>query len=160
MSKGNDDVLTGPPEAILGILRSAQSGTPDPRLGNVLEGFRRHWLALGRRRYPQLQDDLEDAVQTALLKLVSNEKLDTLRDADRLEARARGPFGPPGAAAGPATAAAIHVGAAMSACPRTTPSMRCGTRSRTRPRAPRTSRPTVSGSLSCRGLRRGSRSPA
>src|SRR5262249_50696740 len=92
MSKGNDDVLTAPPEAILGILRSAQSGTPDPRLGNVLEGFRRHWLALGRRRYPQLQDDLEDAVQTALLKLVSSEKLDTLRDSDRLEAWARSLF--------------------------------------------------------------------
>ena len=89
MSKGNHDVLTGPPEAILAILRSAQSAAPDPRLGSVLEGFRRHWLALGRRRYPQLQDDLEDAVQTALLKLVSGERLDTLRDTERLEAWAR-----------------------------------------------------------------------
>jgi len=89
MSKGNHDVLTGPPEAILAILRSAQSAAPDPRLGSVLEGFRRHWLALGRRRYPQLQDDLEDAVQTALLKLVSGERLDTLRDCERLEAWAR-----------------------------------------------------------------------
>src|SRR5262249_24460298 len=51
-----------------------------------------HWLALGRRRYPQLVDDLEDAVQTALMKLVSSEKLDTLRDADRLEAWARALF--------------------------------------------------------------------
>jgi RNA polymerase sigma factor (sigma-70 family) len=86
------DVLTGPPEAILGILRSAHSGAPDPRLDSVLEAFRKHWLALGRRRYPQLQDDLEDAVQAALMKLVSNEKLDTLRDADRLEAWARSLF--------------------------------------------------------------------
>jgi RNA polymerase sigma factor (sigma-70 family) len=92
MSGRNHDVLTAPPEAIISILRSAQSGAPDPRLGNVLEGFRRHWLALGRRRYPQLQDDLEDAVQTALLKLVSSEKLDTLRDSDRLEAWARALF--------------------------------------------------------------------
>jgi RNA polymerase sigma factor (sigma-70 family) len=92
VTNGRDDVLTGPPESILGILRSAQSGTPDPRLGSVLEGFRKHWLALGRRRYPQLQDDLEDAVQTALMKLVSAEKLDTLRDAERLEAWARSLF--------------------------------------------------------------------
>jgi RNA polymerase sigma factor (sigma-70 family) len=85
-------VLTGPPEAILGILRSAQSATPDPRLGSVLEDFRKHWMAIGRRRYPQLQNDLEDAVQTALVKLVSSEKLATLRDAGRLEAWARSLF--------------------------------------------------------------------
>jgi RNA polymerase sigma factor (sigma-70 family) len=85
-------VLTGPPESILGILRSAQSEAPDPRLGSVLEDFRKHWLALGRRRYPQLLDDLEDAVQTALMKLVSSEKLDTLRDASRLEPWARALF--------------------------------------------------------------------
>src|SRR5262249_20079243 len=69
-----------------------QSGDPDPRLGLVLEEFRKHWLALGRRRYPQLLDDLEDAVQTALMKLVSSEKLDTLRDASRLEPWARALF--------------------------------------------------------------------
>lgn len=89
---GQNDVLTAPPEAILGILRSAHSEAPDPRLGSVLEAFRKNWLSLGRRRYPQLQDDLEDAVQTALMKLVSNEKLDTLRDTDRLEAWARSLF--------------------------------------------------------------------
>jgi RNA polymerase sigma factor (sigma-70 family) len=92
MSIGRDDVLTWPPEWILGILRSAQSGDPDPRLELVLEEFRKHWLALGRRRYPQLLDDLEDAVQTALMKLVSSEKLDTLRDASRLEPWARALF--------------------------------------------------------------------
>ena len=85
-------MLTGTPESILGILRSAHSEAPDPRLQSVLEQFRKHWIALGRRRYPQLQDDLEDAVQTALMKLLSPEKLDTLRDADRLEAWARSLF--------------------------------------------------------------------
>jgi RNA polymerase sigma factor (sigma-70 family) len=89
---GRDDVLTGPPEAVLGILRSANSAAPDPRLGIVLEEFRKHWMKLGRRRYPHLQDDLEDAVQTALMKLLSNDKLDTLREAERLEAWARSLF--------------------------------------------------------------------
>lgn len=79
-------MLTGPPEAILCIVRSAHSPTPDPRLGPVLEGFRKQWLAIGRRRYPQLRDDLEDAVQNALMKLVASDKLDTLREAERLEA--------------------------------------------------------------------------
>jgi RNA polymerase sigma factor (sigma-70 family) len=85
-------VLTGTPASVLGILRSAHSTKPDPRLNAVLEGFRKHWLALGRRRYPQLQDDLDDAVQNALMKLLSSEKLDTLRDAERLEAWARSLF--------------------------------------------------------------------
>ncbi len=85
-------MLTGTPESVLGILRSAHSPAPDPRLDTVLEGFRKHWLALGRRRYPQLHDDLDDAVQTALMKLLSSDKLDTLRDAERLEAWARSLF--------------------------------------------------------------------
>ena len=71
-------VLKGPPEAILAILRSAQSGTPDPRLGEVLEAFRSRWLAIARKRYRGMEDDVEDAVQAALLKLVSGEKLDRL----------------------------------------------------------------------------------
>jgi RNA polymerase sigma factor (sigma-70 family) len=85
-------VLKGPPETILAILRSAQSGTPDPRLGEVLQAFRQHWLALARKRYPAMEDDLEDAVQSALLKLVSGEKLDHLKDVSRLEAWARSVF--------------------------------------------------------------------
>lgn len=85
-------MLNGPPEAILAILRSARSAAPDPRLGEVLEEFRRQWLALARRRYPTLRDDVEDAIQTALLKLVSGERLDGLRDATRLEAWARSVF--------------------------------------------------------------------
>ena len=82
-------VLTGPPEAILAILRSAQSGAPDPRLEEVLEAFRRQWLAIARRRYPGLQNDLEDAVQSALLKLLSGERLERVKDPSRLEAWAR-----------------------------------------------------------------------
>jgi RNA polymerase sigma factor (sigma-70 family) len=85
-------VLSGTPESVLGILRSAHSSAPDPRLQAVLEEFRKHWISLGRRRYPQLQDDLEDAVQTALMKLLSSDKLDTLREAERLEAWARSLF--------------------------------------------------------------------
>jgi RNA polymerase sigma factor (sigma-70 family) len=85
-------VLTGPPEAIVAILRSAQSGSPDPRLEEVLEAFRRQWLAIARKRYPGLHDDLEDAVQSALLKLLSGERLDRLKDASKLEAWARSVF--------------------------------------------------------------------
>jgi RNA polymerase sigma factor (sigma-70 family) len=85
-------VLNAPPEAILAILRSAQSAAPDPRLGEVLTAFREHWMSLARRRYPALRDDVEDAVQAALLKLVSGEKLDGLKDASRLEAWARSVF--------------------------------------------------------------------
>ena len=85
-------VLKGPPEAILAILRSAQSGTPDPRLGEVLEAFRSRWLAIARKRYRGMEDDVEDAVQAALLKLVSGEKLDRLKDVTRLEAWARSLF--------------------------------------------------------------------
>jgi len=85
-------VLSGTPESVLGILRTAHSSAPDPRLQGVLEEFRKHWISLGRRRYPQLQDDLEDAVQTALMKLLSSDKLDTLREAERLEAWARSLF--------------------------------------------------------------------
>jgi RNA polymerase sigma factor (sigma-70 family) len=85
-------VLNGPPEAILAILRSAHSGAPDARLDEVLGAFRRQWLLIARKRYPGLHEDAEDAVQTALLKLVSPEKLDRLRDASRLEAWARSLF--------------------------------------------------------------------
>jgi RNA polymerase sigma factor (sigma-70 family) len=85
-------VLTGPPEAILAILRTARSPTPDPRLSEVLEAFRRRWLTIARVRYPGLGDDAEDAVQAALLKLVSGERLDGLKDPSRLEAWARSLF--------------------------------------------------------------------
>ena len=81
--------------AISGGVRAAdrslrQSAAPDPPGGP--HGFRKRWLVLGHRRYPQLRDDLEDAVQGALLKLVCSDKLDTLREAERLEAWARSLF--------------------------------------------------------------------
>jgi len=85
-------VLNGPPEAILAILRSAQSAAPDPRLAEVLEAFRHQWLVIARKRYPGLRDDVEDAVQGALLKLISRENLERLKDAERLEAWARSIF--------------------------------------------------------------------
>jgi RNA polymerase sigma factor (sigma-70 family) len=85
-------VLDGRPEAILAILRSAGSASPDPLLGEVLAAFRRQWLTFARKRYPELYDDLEDAVQNALVKLVSGEKLDGLKDVTRLESWARSLF--------------------------------------------------------------------
>jgi DNA-directed RNA polymerase specialized sigma24 family protein len=85
-------LVSGSSEAVLGILRSAHSESPDPRLGAVLEHFRSRWLALGRRRYPGLASSLEDAAQAASLRLVSKEKLDMLRRPERLEAWARSLF--------------------------------------------------------------------
>ncbi len=80
--------MTGSPESVLDVLRSAHSGTPSPRLEPVLADFRKHWLAIGRRCYPQLGNDLEDAVQIALTKLISSDKLATLQEAKRI-----GPWG-------------------------------------------------------------------
>ena len=85
-------VLTPAPEAIVAILRSARAATPDPRLDLVLRTLRRDWQALGRRRYPTMGDALEDALQTALLKVISPEKLDGVKDAGRVEAWARSIF--------------------------------------------------------------------
>jgi RNA polymerase sigma factor (sigma-70 family) len=85
-------VHTAPPEVIVAVLRSAHSGEPDPRLDDVLRAFRRDWEALGRRRYPALGDGLEDALQAALLKIISPEKLDGLRDPDRVAPWARSIF--------------------------------------------------------------------
>src|SRR5262245_47691088 len=83
---------TGRPEAILEALRSAHSLTRSPRLESVLEDFRTDWLAIGRLRYPQLDNDLEDAIQIALAKLISRDKLATLRGADRIQPWARSIF--------------------------------------------------------------------
>lgn len=85
-------MLTAPPEVIVAVLRSARSGEPDPRLDDVLRAFRREWEALGRRRYPALGDALEDALQTALVKLISPERLATLRDPARVGPWARSIF--------------------------------------------------------------------
>jgi len=91
-SSRGPQVLDGRPEAILAILRSAGSASPDPLLGEVLAAFRRQWLTFARKRYPELHDDLEDAVQSALVKLVSGEKLHGLKDVTRLESWARSLF--------------------------------------------------------------------
>ena len=85
-------VLTEPPEAIVAILRSARSKLPDPRLDDVLRTLRREWETLGRRRYPTLGDALDDALQTALLKVIAPEKLDSLKDPARLRPWARSIF--------------------------------------------------------------------
>jgi hypothetical protein len=82
-------VLTVTPEQTVAILRSARSATPDPRLENVLASFRREWQSLGRRRYPGMGEALDDALQTALLKIISPEKLDSLKDP--VAGRALGP---------------------------------------------------------------------
>jgi RNA polymerase sigma factor (sigma-70 family) len=85
-------VLTAAPEVIVEILRTAQNATPDPRLEEVLRGFRRDWQILGRRRYPGLGDALDDALQTALIKVISPRKLAGLKDVARLESWARSIF--------------------------------------------------------------------
>src|SRR5262247_2708748 len=85
-------VLTIPPETIVEILKSAGTASPDPRLNQVLATFRRDWQALGRRRYPSLGDALDDALQVALLKVISPEKLAGLKDVGRVGAWARSIF--------------------------------------------------------------------
>jgi RNA polymerase sigma factor (sigma-70 family) len=80
------ELLAGSPETALAILRSAYAAPEDPCLRLVLEHFRERWLALGRRRYANLGCDLEDAAQTALMRLVCRDKLDTLSDPRRLGA--------------------------------------------------------------------------
>jgi RNA polymerase sigma factor (sigma-70 family) len=85
-------VLTVPPEVIVAILRSAGTASPDPRLEDVLHAFRREWQLLGQRRYPKLGDALDDALQAALLKVISPEKIDGLKDATRVAAWGRSVF--------------------------------------------------------------------
>jgi len=85
-------VLTVTPEQTLAVLRSARSASPDPRLENVLASFRREWQSLGRRRYPGMGEALEDALQTALVKIISPEKLDSLKDPSRVAPWARSIF--------------------------------------------------------------------
>ena len=80
------------PEAIVAILKSARADAPDPRLESVLQAFRSEWMSLGRRRYPSLGDALEDALQIAMLKVISPAKLDGLQDVARVEAWARSIF--------------------------------------------------------------------
>lgn len=69
-----------PCDVVVAILRSATSDAPDPRLASVLDLVRREWLRIVRARFSNLGDDAEDAVQTALMKLLAPGKLDTLSD--------------------------------------------------------------------------------
>jgi RNA polymerase sigma factor (sigma-70 family) len=85
-------VLTTSPEIVVAILRSARTADPDPRLDHVLGAFRREWENLGRRRYPGLGDALDDALQVALLKVISPEKIAGLQDPSRVAAWARSIF--------------------------------------------------------------------
>jgi RNA polymerase sigma factor (sigma-70 family) len=80
------------PEEVIAILGSVHSPPPDPRLDEVLEDFRRQWLAIGRQRYAGLDVDIEDAIQAALLTLLSPGRLDGLREPAKLEAWARSVF--------------------------------------------------------------------
>src|SRR5262249_5533343 len=84
--------LPGSPGDIVAILRSASSAIPDSRIDAVLEFFRQQWLDLARRHYASLQDEVEDAVQSGLVKLVSPSKLEALEDVTRLERWARSIF--------------------------------------------------------------------
>src|SRR5215813_6045058 len=70
---------------VVAILQSAHTSCPDPRLSEVLNGFRRQWEQIARWRYRQLGDSLEDAVQVALTKLVSPDKLRWLVDPSGVE---------------------------------------------------------------------------
>jgi RNA polymerase sigma factor (sigma-70 family) len=85
-------VLTVPPEAIMAISPRLPRTAPDPRLEQVLRAYQRDWEALGRRRYPALGDAIHDAVQAALLKVISPAKLASLKDVSRIHAWARSIF--------------------------------------------------------------------
>jgi len=85
-------VLTESPKTIVAVLTSARSAAPDPRVDAVLAAFRRQWLAIARRRYPTLRDDVEDAIQNALVKLLDVDKLATLKDTALIEGWARSVF--------------------------------------------------------------------
>src|SRR6185503_4793270 len=74
------------------VLRSARGSSPDPRLDDVLKAFRRQWSAIARKRFPRLGDDLDDALQEAMMKLTDPHRLDTLRDPTRIEAWGRSLF--------------------------------------------------------------------
>jgi RNA polymerase sigma factor (sigma-70 family) len=85
--------MAGPdPEEVVRILRTAASSRHDPRLDEVLSAYRRQWLAIARRVYPELVDDFDDAVQQASIDLLKPEVLDGLADVRNVHAWARGLF--------------------------------------------------------------------
>jgi RNA polymerase sigma-70 factor (ECF subfamily) len=74
-------VLSFPAEQVVAILKSKCSQAPDPRLEEVLEEFRRYFLKFGRAKYPtRPREDIEDAAQNALMKLVDAKRLGQIRD--------------------------------------------------------------------------------
>lgn len=79
------------PETIVAILRSAHSETPDPRLDGAVAAIRRDWVAIARRRYPFLED-VDDAIQNALMKLLTQDSLAGLRDPALVQVWARSVF--------------------------------------------------------------------
>ena len=79
-------------EDIVAILRSAYSPERDPRLDDILEAFKSQWRRIASKRYPTLLQDADDAIQNAVLKLLSPGKLATLKDPARIEAWARSLF--------------------------------------------------------------------
>lgn len=89
---GIPTLLNGTPDEIFAILRSASSGAPHPRLNEVLDAFRRHWLAIARRQYPAMHEDFEDVTQTALVRFLAPERLAQLQDVAKLEVWARSIF--------------------------------------------------------------------
>ncbi len=84
-ARGVSAALALSPNEVVDVLQSAHTSTPDPRLPAVLDGFRRQWEQVARWRYRQLGDALEDAIQVALTKLVSPDKLRWLVDPSGVE---------------------------------------------------------------------------
>lgn len=80
------------PEELVGILRTARTPRPDPRLDDVLAAFRRHWLSLARMLHPELESDFDDAVQRGLMALTDPREVDRLRDQRQVLPWARGIF--------------------------------------------------------------------
>jgi len=80
------------PEEVVRILGTARTSMPDPLLQPLLEGFRRHWLAVARRVRPGLEADFDDAVQQGLIDLVDPDVLLTLREPTQVHAWARSLF--------------------------------------------------------------------
>ena len=72
-----------PPHKVVELLRSAGDDPGTPRLAQVLECFRRRWLAWARRRYPALEAQHEDAVRQAQILVLR--RIDQLRDPVHVE---------------------------------------------------------------------------
>jgi RNA polymerase sigma factor (sigma-70 family) len=86
-------VLKWTPVEIFAILSSANSSERDPRLERVLGEFMGQWRRIAQKRgYPMPPHDVDDAVQDAVLKIVSPEALGKLIDVNKVESWARSVF--------------------------------------------------------------------